>query len=160
MDDIASAEQLEQLERERMRTDAILSDWQTPPGSPWERSEDATFDTLSLSRDTEDIVPQDEATVPERWDEGEEETKASQTSTSEIWTTAGEEDEDSLPELVSGSEDSGYEFLNTPKAAPSEEKTEEEPEKDVRKKRYTMTCLLYTSPSPRDQRGSRMPSSA
>ena len=23
-----------------------------------------------------------------------------------------------------------------------------------------MTCLLYTSPSPRDQRGSRMPSSA
>ena len=24
----------------------------------------------------------------------------------------------------------------------------------------TMTCLLYTSPSPRDQRGSRMPSSA
>ena len=25
---------------------------------------------------------------------------------------------------------------------------------------YPMTCLLYTSPSPRDQRGSRMPSSA
>ena len=24
----------------------------------------------------------------------------------------------------------------------------------------TLTCLLYTSPSPRDQRGSRMPSSA
>ena len=24
----------------------------------------------------------------------------------------------------------------------------------------TYTCLLYTSPSPRDQRGSRMPSSA
>ena len=24
----------------------------------------------------------------------------------------------------------------------------------------TTTCLLYTSPSPRDQRGSRMPSSA
>ena len=24
----------------------------------------------------------------------------------------------------------------------------------------TRTCLLYTSPSPRDQRGSRMPSSA
>ena len=112
---------------------------QTPPGSPWERNEDATFDTLSLSLDTEDFVPQDEATVPERWDEGEEETKASQTSTSEIWTTAGEEDEDSLPELVSGSKDSGYEFLNTPKAVPSEEKTEEEPERDVRKKRYTMT---------------------
>ena len=25
---------------------------------------------------------------------------------------------------------------------------------------FFMTCLLYTSPSPRDQRGSRMPSSA
>ena len=25
---------------------------------------------------------------------------------------------------------------------------------------YRYTCLLYTSPSPRDQRGSRMPSSA
>ena len=25
---------------------------------------------------------------------------------------------------------------------------------------YSYTCLLYTSPSPRDQRGSRMPSSA
>ena len=25
---------------------------------------------------------------------------------------------------------------------------------------YLMSCLLYTSPSPRDQRGSRMPSSA
>ena len=25
---------------------------------------------------------------------------------------------------------------------------------------YIITCLLYTSPSPRDQRGSRMPSSA
>ena len=25
---------------------------------------------------------------------------------------------------------------------------------------YLVTCLLYTSPSPRDQRGSRMPSSA
>ena len=26
--------------------------------------------------------------------------------------------------------------------------------------RTELTCLLYTSPSPRDQRGSRMPSSA
>ena len=70
LDDIASAEQLEQLERERMRTDAVLSNWRTPPGSPWERNEDATFDTSSLSWDTEDIAPQDEATVPETWDEG------------------------------------------------------------------------------------------
>ena len=30
----------------------------------------------------------------------------------------------------------------------------------VRKLLGTNTCLLYTSPSPRDQRGSRMPSSA
>ena len=90
-------------------------------------------------RDTEDIAPQDEATVPERWDEGEEDAETSQTSASEIWTTAGEEDEDSLPELVSGSEDSGYEFLNTPKAVLTEEKAEEEPGKDVRKKKYSMT---------------------
>ena len=34
LDGIASAEQLEQLERERMRTDAVLSNWRTPPGSP------------------------------------------------------------------------------------------------------------------------------
>ena len=30
----------------------------------------------------------------------------------------------------------------------------------VRDYSYRLTCLLYTSPSPRDQRGSRMPSSA
>ena len=142
LDNIASAEDLEELERERVRTDAILSDWKTPPGSPWERSEDTTFDTTSLSWDTEDLTPQDEATVPERWDEGEEEAEASQTSTSEVWTTAGEEDEDSLPELVSGSEDSGdsgYEFINTPEVAIPKEKTEEEANKDSQKKRYEMT---------------------
>ena len=32
--------------------------------------------------------------------------------------------------------------------------------KDVRVANYLCNCLLYTSPSPRDQRGSRMPSSA
>ena len=37
LDDIA--------ESERMRTDAMLSNWRTPPGSPWERNEDTTFDT-------------------------------------------------------------------------------------------------------------------
>ena len=31
---------------------------------------------------------------------------------------------------------------------------------DPRADAYTFSCLLYTSPSPRDQRGSRMPSSA
>ena len=30
----------------------------------------------------------------------------------------------------------------------------------VREAARRMSCLLYTSPSPRDQRGSRMPSSA
>ena len=50
--------------------------------------------------------------MPDAWDEGEE-------TADEIWTTANEEstageEDDSLPELVSGSEDSGYEFLNTP----------------------------------------------
>jgi len=29
-----------------------------------------------------------------------------------------------------------------------------------KKRPFSYTCLLYTSPSPRDQRGSRMPSSA
>ena len=95
-----------------MRTDAILSDWQTPPGSPWERNEDTTFDTSSLSWDTEDIAPQDDVTVPNAWDEGEEET--SETS-EEVWATANEESTaGEEEELVSGSEDSGYEFLNTP----------------------------------------------
>ena len=32
--------------------------------------------------------------------------------------------------------------------------------KDVDINKDDSTCLLYTSPSPRDQRGSRMPSSA
>ena len=31
---------------------------------------------------------------------------------------------------------------------------------DLRKRGRDVSCLLYTSPSPRDQRGSRMPSSA
>ena len=31
---------------------------------------------------------------------------------------------------------------------------------DSRRKRLIISCLLYTSPSPRDQRGARMPSSA
>ena len=71
------------------------------------------FDSLSLSWDTDDIAPRDDIIVPDAWDEGEE-------IADEIWTTAneestaGEEGDDSLPELVSGSEDSGYEFLNTP----------------------------------------------
>ena len=37
---------------------------------------------------------------------------------------------------------------------------EAKPAKKVTKKAAAKPCLLYTSPSPRDQRGSRMPSSA
>ena len=82
-----------------MKTDAILSDWRTPPGSPWERNEDTTFDTSSLSWDTEDVTLREDVTVPNAWDEGEE-------TSNKIWTTAnkestaGEEEDDSLPELV------------------------------------------------------------
>ena len=56
LDDIATEEQLEQLEEHRRKTDAILSEWWTPPGSPWERNEDTTFDSSSLSWDTEDVT--------------------------------------------------------------------------------------------------------
>ena len=38
--------------------------------------------------------------------------------------------------------------------------TSEEYSEWFRKNEANITCLLYTSPSPRDQRGSRMPSSA
>ena len=47
LDDIATEEQLKQLEDQREKTDDILSDWRTPPGSPWERNEDTTFDSSS-----------------------------------------------------------------------------------------------------------------
>ena len=41
-----------------------------------------------------------------------------------------------------------------------EERQEMGPLLNGLKARVTKACLLYTSPSPRDQRGSRMPSSA
>ena len=40
------------------------------------------------------------------------------------------------------------------------EKFEKDGEKFIRLELYTNTCLLYTSPSPRDRQKSRMPSSA
>ena len=49
LDDIATPKQLKKLEEERKEKDDILEDWHIPPGSPWERSEDQTFDTTSLS---------------------------------------------------------------------------------------------------------------
>ena len=117
LDDIATEEQLKQLEEQRKKTDDILSNWRTPPGSPWERNEDTTFDSSSLSWDTDNIAPRDDIIVPNAWDEGEE-------TADEIWTTAneestaGEEEDDSLPELVSGSEDSGRPISNLPNSIP------------------------------------------
>ena len=100
LDDIATSEQLQKLEEERKEKDEILEDWHTPPGSPWERSKDQTFDTTSLSWDTEDIQ------VPNSWDEGEETTEdtthqATEEASTEESQTEETESEDSLPELVS-----------------------------------------------------------
>ena len=65
---------MNQLEAQRQKTDDILRDWHTPPGSPWERNEDTTFDDSSLSWDTDDIDMRDDVAVPDAWDEGEETT--------------------------------------------------------------------------------------
>ena len=75
--------------------------------------------------------------MPDAWDEGEE-------TADEVWTTvneestAGEEEVDSLPDLVSSSEDSGYEFLNTPtndekdfKATAAEDKPSDSDKRDT-----------------------------
>ena len=119
LDDIATPEQLQKLEEERKEKDDILEDWHTPPGSPWERSEDQTVDTTSLSWDTDDIH------IPDSWDEGEETTEeaTAQASTEESQTEETES-EDSLPELVSDKADttgdSGYAFLNTPPSTEEE----------------------------------------
>ena len=95
----------------------------------------ATFDSLSLSWDTEDVAQREDVSLPDARDEGEE-------TSDEIWTmaneesTAGEEEDDSLLELVSGSEDSGYEFLNTPTNNEKELKdttAEEEPSDKTKK---------------------------
>ena len=104
---------MNQFEVQREKTDDILRDWHTPPGSPWERNEDTTFYDSSLSWDTDDIATRDDVAVPDAWDEGEETTDEVYNTASEGSNTGGKE-ADSLPELVSGSEDSGYDFLNTP----------------------------------------------
>ena len=49
--------------------------------------------------------------------------------------------------------------LSTPMSTTAVMDADEEGE-PVDQKEYRSICLLYTSPSPRDQRGSRMPSSA
>ena len=50
-------------------------------------------------------------------------------------------------------------MINTLIVLITQKEEEEERIKDVEDYKY-IDCLLYTSPSPRDQRGSRMPSSA
>ena len=98
-----------------------------------QRGYHTTFDDSSLSWDTDDIATRDDVAVPDAWDEGEETTDEVYNTANEESTTGGEE-ADSLPELVSGSEDSGYDFLNTPtneeekdfKATAAEDKPKED----------------------------------
>ena len=49
---------------------------------------------------------------------------------------------------------------NTPTLMQSEEKRLNELNSEPKKIKVDITCLLYTSPSPRDANASRMPSSA
>ena len=72
-----------------------MGDWHTytPPGSPWERNVDTTYDDSSLSLDTDDIA------VPDAWDEGEETADDVYATANEGSTTGGEETEPSLPGL-------------------------------------------------------------
>ena len=87
----ATQRELEDLEADSRRKDAILEDWHTPPGSPWERSEDTTYDTTSLLWDTEEIIF---GTPPTSWDtEEEKEKKPKDDRTS----TGNTESDDSLP---------------------------------------------------------------
>ena len=131
LDERTTTQELEDLEVDARRKDAILEDWQTPPGSPWGRSEDTTYDTTSLSWDTEEITF---GTPPTSWDvrkEKEEKPSANKTSTGDT------ESDDSLPELVSDDteeEDDGLVVLNTPINSKSNEegKTEEEKRNDER----------------------------
>ena len=87
--------------------------------------------------DTDGIAATDDVAIPDAWDEGEQTTDDVYNMANEGSMTGGEE-ADSLPELVSGgedsSEDSGYDFLNTPtnkEVKDFEAATEEKP-KEVR----------------------------
>ena len=50
--------------------------------------------------------------------------------------------------------------LSTALRETSPEEAKRIPPPELESRRKNLNCLLYTSPSPRDQRGSRMPSSA
>ena len=140
MDQITTPEEIKKLKEESQEKDDILEDWHTQPGSPWERSEDQTIDTTSLSWETEEIQLQ----TPTSWDEGEETTKETKerTVTKEAPKTEGPADDtesdNSLPELVSDdaetrADDSGYAFLNTPQSTEEEDANTEEEEKEKKK---------------------------
>ena len=111
-----------------------MEDWHTPPGSPWERFEEQTFNTTSLSWDTDNIH------VPNSWDEGEETTKATsqqEEASTEESQTKDTESEDSLPELLSDEADtrgdSGYAFLNTPPSTEEDDAEAEEKDREEEK---------------------------
>ena len=119
---IATQEQLDKLEEDRKKTDEILEDWHTPPGSPWEGDPNQTVDDSSLSWDTDDIA------IPDSWEEGEETADEVNAQATEESNTEGDEEndsEDSLLELVNDktdtSENSGYVFLNMPPSARDED---------------------------------------
>ena len=81
------------MEEDRRKTDDILGDWHTPPGSPWERDPNQTVDDSSLSWDTDDI------TIPDSWDEGEETADDVYGTANEESTTEGDEPEHGPPGL-------------------------------------------------------------
>ena len=107
VDEQTTQQEINDLEEDARKKDSILENWFTPPGSPWERSEDTTYDTSSLSWDTEEITF---GMPPTSWDEEEEKPTDNKTS------TGNSETDDSLPELVSDDteeEEDGFTILNT-----------------------------------------------
>ena len=89
LDDIATQEQLDKLEEDRKKTDEILEEWHTPPGSPWERDPNQTVDDSSLSWDTDDIA------IPDSWDEGEETADEVNSQATEESNAEGDEENES-----------------------------------------------------------------
>ena len=71
--------------------------------------------------------------------------------------------DDVVEEEVAVKEEEETAAADTNEEEEKEKEVAEEPERPRKKiilKKRSERCLLYTSPSPRDQRGSRMPSSA
>ena len=146
LDERATTQELKDLEADARRQDAILEDWQTPPGSPWERSEDTTYNTTSLLWNTVEITF---GTPPRSWDAEEIEEKPSANRTSTVNT----ESDDSLPELVSDiteKEDDGFVILNTPTSGESNEETKIEEEKKTDGERARKNQKIFKEIDRRD----------